>query len=176
MEESNVKGFYQSAMQYGTYLGIFWAIMYIMLFESFSSPMISMVAMAMFIASPFFAGNLAIRYRKTECGNYIKYPQAWTFLFCMYVCATLLSAMTNYIYLDFIDKGSFIMEMHNILSDVTIDPNTDPSMLKQIEAMAEVLSQLTPIKITWSFLSNNIFCSLLLPPIIAFFVRKNTEI
>lgn len=176
MEQSNRSIFYQDAMKYGTYLGAFWALTYILLFRSFNSPALSLLASAMFISSPFVAGKLTIRFRKNECGNYMKYPQAWTFLFCMYLCATLLSTLTNYIYLNYIDGGATLAEMTRILTEASSTQEIEVSAKEQLEAMTKFISGLTAGDMTWSLLHNNIFSSLVMPPIIAFFVRKNTQL
>ena len=159
-------------MQYGTYLGIFWAITYILLFKFPNSPMVSTMALTMYFCSPFFAGRLAAGYRRKECGDNIRYPQAWTFLFCMYICATLFSAMTNYIFFNIIDQGAFLMEFNDILSQAIGSPGIEDTLKVQLELMQDTISQLTATKIVWQLLNNNIFNSLALPPIIALFVRK----
>lgn len=172
MEQNFSKSFYQNAMQYGTYLGIFWAIMYILLFKFPTDPLLSTMAMTMLLASPFLACRLAINYRKKECGNNIKYPQAWTFLFCMYICATLFSTMTNYIFFNLIDQGSILMDFNNILSQLISTPGIDETAKTQFENIQDTLSRLTVNDIIWQLLNNNIFNSLTLPPIIALFARK----
>ena len=175
MEQTESKGFYQYAMQYGTYLGIFWAIMYILLFKFPYSPSLSSIALTILFCSPFLAGKFAINYRKKECGNNIKYPQAWTFLFCMYICATLFSAMTNYVFFNLIDQGSFMMEINNILSQMINSPDIEEATRVQFEEMQDWFSKQTVNDIIWQLLNNNIFSSLALPPIIALFVRNSTK-
>lgn len=172
MEQENSIGFYQSAMKYGTYLGIFWAIMYILLLKFNASPMLSMVAVGMFISSPFLACRFATSYRRQECGNSIKYPQAWTFLFCMYICATLFSGMTNYIYFSIIDQGQLMMDVNEMLSQIIATPGIDDASKMQFESMQDMISKLTIKDVIWQLLNNNILNSLTLPPIIALFVRK----
>ena len=172
MKQTDTKGFYQSAMQYGTYLGIYWAVMYILLFRSLYNPMLSTIAVAMVFTSPLLAYRFTIGYRKKECGDQIKYPQAWTFLFCMYICATLFSALTNYIFFNFMDQGAFLMEFNDILSQLIATPDIDSATKAQFEGVQDMLSQTTVNGIMWQLLNNNIFNPLILPPIIALFARK----
>lgn len=174
MEQENSKGFYQSAMKYGTYLGIFWAIMYILLLKFSASPMLSMIAVGMFIYSPFLASRFTVNYRRLECGDSIRYPQAWTFLFCMYICATLFSGMTNYIYFSIIDQGRLMMDVNEMLSQVIAAPGIEDASKIQFEEMQDMISKLTIKDVIWQLFNNNIFNSLTLPPIIAFFVRKTS--
>ena len=174
MEQAQSKEFYQSAMQCGTFLGIFWAIMYILLFKFPTDPILSTLSMAMMVSSPFVACSFAINYRKKECDNQIKYPQAWTFLFCMYICATLFSTLTNYIFLNIIDQGDFLINYNHILTETINTPGIDEITKLQFEKMQDMLLKLTASDIVWQILNSNIFCSLILPPIIALFVRKTS--
>ena len=150
-------------------------IMYILLFKFPTSPSFSAIAMTMLFCSPFLAGRFAINYRRKECNNDIKYPQAWTFLFCMYISATLFSAMTNYIFFNIIDQGSFMMDFNNILSQMISAPNIDEATRIQFEEMQDWFSKQTVNDIIWQLLNNNIFSSLALPPIIALFVRNSIK-
>jgi hypothetical protein len=176
MEQANSKGFYQNAMQYGTYLGIFWAMTYILLFKFPTNPIVSTMAMTMYFGSPFFACRLATVYRRKECNDNIKYPQAWTFLFFMYLCATLFSAMTNYIFFHLIDQGAFLMDFNDILSQIISAPDIEETAKMQFEQIQDALSQLTTKEIVWQLFNNNIFSSLALPPVIALFLKKQQKI
>ncbi|MBO5864588.1 MAG: DUF4199 domain-containing protein [Bacteroidaceae bacterium] len=174
MEQTHSKGFYNSAMKYGTYLGIFWAMIYILLLKFSTSPTISMIAVAMFIGSPFVAYRFAANYRKNECGNCIKFPQAWTFLFCMYICATLFSGITNYIYFGIIDQGRLLIDFNVMLSQIISSPEIDEVTKTQFENIQAFFSKLTIKDIVLQLLNNNIFNSLTLPPVIALFVKKTS--
>jgi hypothetical protein len=175
MEQNNLKGFYHNAMRCGTYLGIVWAIMYILLFKSYTSQLFSMVAMALLMASPFIACRLVVGYRKSECGDRMEFPQAWAFLTCMYICATLFSTLTNYIFFNLIDQGALLMEMNDILSQIIVTPGIAVEEKAGLESLQDELSQLTSTDLVWQLLSNNIFSSVIMPPVIATFARKNQQ-
>lgn len=172
MEQIKNKEFYQEAMRNGTYLGIVWAVMYIMLFNSINNIVFSFAASGLFIASPFIAFFLAVRYHKTECGNLISFSQAWKFIFLMYICATLLSATTNYIYLNYIDKGEFLLQTKELLSIASQTKGIDTATQEHLDTTKELFSHFTTGSLTWEFLKANILSCMALPPIIAFFVKK----
>ena len=176
MEQTKPSAFYQRAMRYGTYLGIIWAIMYIMVFNSLRTPFLGTVASILFISSPFIAKRFATRYRDEEYENGMAFPQAWTFLFCTYLFATLLSTFTNYIYLGFIDHGAFQMDAINIYTEVLKTPGIDEVAKEQIKAIQEMISQMSVRSMTISLMNSNIFSSLVLPPVIALFVRKKQQL
>ena len=172
MEQINIKDFYNNAMKYGTYLGIFWTVMYILLFKFYSNGGLSMLAMAMLFTSPFLACRFAKDFRKKECGDNLGYAQGWTFLFFMYICATLFSTMVNYIFFNIIDQGAIIMELNDTLSQIIATPNLEAETKVMFEDMQDIISRLTVNDLIWQLLGNNIFSSLTLPPIIAIFARR----
>ena len=176
MEQSKPTAFYQRAMRYGTYLGIIWAIMYIMVFNSLRIPFLGTAASVLFICSPFIAKRFATRYRDEEYGSGMAFPQAWTFLFCTYLFATLLSTFTNYIYLEFFDQGAFQMDAINIYAEVLKTPGIDEAAREQIKAIQEMISQMSVRSMTISLMNSNIFSSLVLPPVIALFVKKKQQL
>ena len=172
MEQINSKDFYQSAMRYGTYLGIAWALMYIFLFNGITAPMLLLIGMGLFCSSPFIAGKFVIRHHKSTCNGPVSYMQIWIFLSCMYLCASLLSTATNYIYLYCIDEGNLFSQADLILSEIAKDPNINAAELEDLKASRLFLSQLTIQDFTWEILKNNILNCFILPPVIATFVKK----
>lgn len=169
----NKKDFYQSSMYYGTMLGIVWSIMYILFFTGISSMTGLLACFSLFVASPFIAMSFAKKYRKEECNDIMNFRKAWIFLFYMYVCAGMFSAFVSFIYLRFIDNGTFFMSMQEILKAGAELPGTDEAMKQQIQAALEALASITPGNFVWQLLSNNMFNTSVLPLIIALFVRKN---
>ena len=172
MEQTNTQNFYQRAMHYGTLLGLVWSVMYVLIFKSIASPMLMSIALALYIGSPFIAARYAKSFRDKECGGVIKFPQAWTFLFCIYFCATLLSTLSNYIYLNFFDQGSFLLNAYNGLEEAIAIPGLEEGAKEQLKATQELMQQFTTNGIVWYLFSNNVMSSLTVPPIIALFIRK----
>ena len=175
MEQTKTKDFYHNAMKHGTYLGIFWTVMYILLFKFPGNGFLSMMAIAMLFTSPVLACRLAKDFRERECGGNLGYAQAWTFLFCMYICATLFSTMTSYIFFNFIDQGAILMELNDTLSQIIATPNLELETKTMFEEMQDIISRLTVKDLIWQLLGNNIMCSLTLPPIIAIFARRTIQ-
>ena len=171
MEQIDQKEFTNTAMKYGTYLGIVWTMMYVMLFNSLSTPILSLGAMGIIIYAPILSGILAIKFREAKCENTMSYSQAWKFLAIMHMCAALFSAMTNYLYLHFIDKGHFLASINASLSELA-ETATDPAVKELMVSTLEVYSNYTAIDLTWAFLNNNIFVYLILTSIIALSVKK----
>ena len=172
MEQIQTKDIYHNAMKYGTYQGIYWSVTYILLFKFPGSQFLSMAAMTMLLTSPLVALRFAKDYREKECGGSLGYAQAWTFLSCMYICATLFSTMAGYIFFNIIDQGAVLMEVNDTLSQIIATPNLELETKVMFEEMQDIVSRLTINDLIWQLLGNNILCSLAMPPIIAIFARK----
>lgn len=162
-------------MYYGTMLGIIWNIMYVLMFIGLKSPVLLLTCIALFIGSPFFAASFAKKYRRNECGNCIRYMQAFTFLYWMYICASLLSTLAMFLYFRFIDNGMFFATMQEILTASMNLPGIDETYRQQAEQALQIIRETTTSEFTWQILGNNILNSSILPFIIAIFVRRNNK-
>lgn len=162
-------------MYYGTMLGIIWSIMYVLMFIGLKSPVLLLTCIALFIGSPFFAASFAKKYRRNECGNCMRYMQAFTFLYWMYICASLLSTLAMFLYFRFIDNGMFFATMQEILTASMNLPGIDETYRQQAEQALQIIRETTTSEFTWQILGNNILNSSILPFIIAIFVRRNNK-
>lgn len=166
------KEFYQGAMYNGTILGAVWSIMYIMLFTGITNMLSLLLVTTLYIASPFIAAKLAIKYRRKECNNTMSYIQAWSFLLYMYICATLLSALVAYAYFAFLDGGAFFISLQNILEETKQIAGTDELLIQQIEQTTNIIDQTTTSDFVWQIMNNNLFNSSILPLVIAAFIKR----
>lgn len=167
--------FYQKAMLCGTILGGVWSVMYLLLFAGTTSMPALYLCMFLFFASPVIAVMLATNYRRKECDNAMSYLQAWIFIFYMYLCASLLSALVSFIYFRFLDSGMFFMTLQGMLAEITEMPNADAALVQQMQEAAKVLEQTTPTSFVWQLMSNNFMNATIIPLILAIFVRKKRE-
>lgn len=149
--------------------------MYVLVFIGLKSPVLLLTCIALFIGSPFFAASFAKKYRRNECGNCMRYMQAFTFLYWMYICASLLSTLAMFLYFRFIDNGMFFATMQEILTASMNLPGIDETYRQQAEQALQIIRETTTSEFTWQILGNNILNSSILPFIIAIFVRKNNK-
>jgi hypothetical protein len=173
--QNNNTALYHNAMRYGTLLGAIWSIMYILMFIGVGNTLLSICFIILFIGSPFIAAALANRYKKKECNGCLKYMQAWVFTYCMYICASILSAVVMLIYLKYIDNGMFFSSIQEILEEFIKIPGLDTATIQQLEAASTIITNTTTNDFVWEQLSNNILSASLLPFIIAIFVRSNKK-
>lgn len=169
------KDFYQSSMFYGTMLGIVWSVMYILFFAGVKSVMVLILCSMLLFSSPLFAIAFARKYRKEVCDDVMNFKQAWIFLFYMYLCASLFSAFIAFIYLKFIDGGTFFLSLQEILQAGTELAGTDEVLKQQMQLLTDAAASITPESFVWQTLNNNMFNASVLPIALALFVRKNKK-
>jgi hypothetical protein len=175
MNTQTNKEFYQSAMRNGTVLGAVWSIMYLLLFAGTANMLSLFTCLVLYFASPFIAAKLAIKFRRNECENRMGYMQAWTFVFYMYICATLLSALVSYIYLRFFDEGAFFMSLQTMLDESIKIAGTDELMIQQIKETQKIIDDTTTGSFVWQIMNNNLVSSTIMPLVIAIFVKNNDK-
>ena len=169
------KEFYQEAMRYGTTLGAVWSVTYLLLFVGVTNTTATFLFSLFYMASPFIAANLAIKYRKKECDNTMSYMQAWVFVWYMYICATLLSTLVAYIYFAFIDGGTFFASLQNILEESKNLLADDELLTQQMEQTINLIGQTTTNTFVWNIMSTSLFNSTFIPLVIALFVKRKNK-
>lgn len=165
------------AMHFGTYMGIYWIMKFILFPLGLSIPFLLLLFVVMTLGVPFMGYFYARMYRNKVCGGYISFLQAWIFTVFMYMFASLLTAVAHYIYFRYID-GGFVVDTYLRLMQ---GPSATqlPGMggyVDQFKSMLELISSLSPIDITLQLLSQNVFyCSILAVPIALFVTRRNKK-
>lgn len=96
------------AMLFGTYMGGFWILKFILFPVGLSVPFLLFLFMGLTLCVPFMGYYYARMYRNQVCGGGISFLHAWIFTVFMYMFAALLAAVAHYIYFRFIDHGYVI--------------------------------------------------------------------
>lgn len=169
------KLFNNEAMRSGTLLGLLWIASYTVALGNITNPIYALLFSAMNIASPFYAGYLAISFRKKHCDNSLRYIQAWYFLLIEYLCASLLTAMAMFIYLHFIDSAALSNFMNKILDTLRAEPQIYSAMSGDIEQMSTIYANMSTRDIVLNFATSNLMNGSILAPIIALFVKRNPK-
>lgn len=104
-------------MLFGTYLGGYWILKFILFPLGLTTPFLSFLFMGLTICVPFMGYYYVRMYRNTACGGSISFLHAWIFTVFMYMFAALLTAMAHYIYFRFIDHG-FVINAYESQIDI----------------------------------------------------------
>ena len=96
------------AMHFGTYMGIYWILKFILFPLGFHIPFLSLLFVILTLAVPFIGYHYVKMYRDKICGGSIQFSHAVLFTIFMYMFASLLVAVAHYAYFQFIDHGFII--------------------------------------------------------------------
>ena len=162
------------AMLFGTYIGMYWILKFILFPIGLTVPFLALLFMGLTFCVPFMGYYYVRMYRNVACGGSISFLHAWVFTVFMYMFAALLTAVAHYIYFRFIDHGYIITACETVI-DALAQSNA-PGMDEYIATYREALEAarlLTPIDITMQLVSWNVFIgSILALPTSLFVMRR----
>ena len=144
------------AMLFGTYMGMYWILKFILFPLGFTIPFLLFLFMCLTLAVPFLGYHYAKMYRNKICGGTIV-------------------AVAHYIYFQFIDHGFIMNQYVNLMQQVTTElpgMENEKEMLKNAIDSAQALS---PIDITMQLLSSDVFFGSLIAIPTALFVMKRSR-
>lgn len=164
------------AMHFGTYMGIYWILKFILFPIGLTIPFILFLFVGLTLGVPFMGYHYVRMYRNKVCGGYISFMQAWIFTIFMYLFAALLSALAHYVYFRYIDNGFVADTYLKLLNNASGSQSAGMQpYMEQIEKMIELISSMTPIDITLQLLSQNVFYGTILAIPTALFVMKRNR-
>lgn len=177
---TNNKSYSQKyAMHFGTYMGIFWTLKFILFPLGFEIPFLMLLYICLTCAVPFMGYFYVRSYRDRTCDGTISFSHALIFSILMYMFASLLASVTHYIYFAFIDGGYIINEYSSAIEQLMSNTPGMENEKDALQTMIGELKSLTPIDITLQCLSSDIIlCSIISVPTALFArrVKKNTDI
>ena len=128
------KGYMQYAMLFGTYLGGYWILKFILFPLGLTIPFLSFLFVGLTLCVPFMGYYYVRMYRNTVCSGSISFLHAWIFTVFMYMFAALLTAVAHYVYFRFIDQGFVLNTYESLLNSLT--SHTIPGMDAYVEPVS----------------------------------------
>ncbi|KAA6338729.1 hypothetical protein EZS27_013282 [termite gut metagenome] len=171
MVTDNKISLHKCAMQFGTYMGIYWIAKFFLLPLGFTYSFLFFLFIGLTIGVPFMGYHYARMFRDKVCGGKIKLMPAWVFIFFMYVFAALLTAAVHYIYFRYMDNG-FIFDKYIEVLENGMSASGWEGYFEQAREVIENIRSMTPIELTMQLLSQNVFYCSILALITAMFVKK----
>ena len=167
----------ESAMRYGTLMGIFWTLKFVLFPAGMSMPVLLMAFFLLTLIVPVAGFFFVRQYRDRECEGVLNFSRAFLFTSFMYMFAALFTAVAHYIYFRYIDHGMIIATYQDMLS--TMDQVTTDGMKESIDQFQQALdaiATLSPLEITVQLLTQNIFnCTMLAIPTALLVMRKKKK-
>lgn len=166
----------EHAMRYGTLMGIFWTLKFVLFPLGMHSPLLLVAFFLLTLIVPVVGFFFVRQYRDRECQGSIGFSQAFLFGSFMYLFAALFTAVTHYLYFRYLDNGLIIGTYQDMLTQMEqIATGSMQPSIEQFQQALDVISALSPLDLTMQLITQNIFyCTLLALPT-ALLVRRQPK-
>ena len=113
------KNFQEAAMRYGTVMGIFWTLKFVLFPLGMQSPLLLMAFFLLTLIVPIVGFFLVRQYRDRECEGVLTFSRAFLFTSFMYLFAALFVTIAHYIYFRYMDNGLIISTYQDMLNQMS---------------------------------------------------------
>lgn len=165
------------AMRYGTAMGIFWMLKFILFPLGMHTPFLQVLFFFLTIfVGPIWGYLLTKKYRDTQREGIMSFSHSFLFTAFMYMFAALFVSIIHYVYFRYIDNGLIVSTYQDMLNQMTVVATGEmKESMEQFHKALDIISNLTPLEITLQLLTQNIFyCSMLAVPT-ALLVMRNKK-
>ncbi len=162
----------------GAWVGLLWLVSFAGFIAEFRMPLLGTLALLVGVGSIVFAAMRLRRFRDTILPGIISFRRAFAYSFCIYFYASLIMALGQYAYFQFLD-GGYIMaqyaaqvgtpEFKELMTAAGVDE-------QGLSVAMDTLANLRPIDIAMQFLSTNLILGAAVSlPMAAMMARRNTR-
>ena len=170
------KNFQEAAMRYGTVMGIFWTLKFVLFPMGMQSPLLLMAFFLLTLIVPVAGFFLVRQYRDRECGGVLSFSRAFLFTSFMYLFAALFATIAHYVYFRYIDGGLIVITYQDMLTQMEAIATADmKASLDQFQQALDIIAALSPLEISIQLITQNVFyCTLIALPT-ALLVKRNPQ-
>ena len=163
-------------MHYGTLMGIFWTLKFVLFPMGMQSPLLLMAFFLLTLIVPVAGFFLVRQYRDRECGGVLSFSRAFLFTSFMYLFAALFATIAHYVYFRYIDGGLIVNTYQDMLTQMEAIATADmKASLDQFQQALDIIAALSPLEISIQLITQNVFyCTLIALPT-ALLVKRNPK-
>lgn len=162
----NLRGY---ASEYGTFVGAVWGLVFFMFVYGIrlNSNLLLFLGMLSFLVLPAVPCLFTLRLKRNLRDHMpMGFLRALLFSLNMLFYASLLQAAIVFVYFQWMDHGSLVQQVHDMLFMPEIQQAYRDAgatnMLKQFEQSLDLFAQQSPFSVALSWLTQNIFISVFL--------------
>ncbi len=165
------------ARQYGAFMGLIWILSFACFVGSVKEPMLSFAFDFSIILIPFLAGFFVRQYRDGVVGGFISFRRAFGFSMFIFFYATLLLAIAQWAYFQYLDGGMIVGNMMKIISTPEYEEVFKANQIDkaQLQAQLQQLAESRPIDFALAFMWLNIFAGIVISWIVALFAKRSRK-
>lgn len=157
------------AGQDGLLLALVWAASFAAILYLPQSLLGTMLA----VATPFVVGWRLLQFRNKVLDGVITFGRGFTYCLLMFVYASLLFCVGQFLYFRFIDNGTFHSILLTAMQVMQEMYKSQPEALAEIKTNFDTILSLTPIQLSLAFMMQNIFMGTLFSlPLALLFMRR----
>ena len=163
-------------MRYGTVMGIFWTLKFVLFPMGMQSPLLLMAFFLLTLIVPVAGFFLVRQYRDRECGGVLSFSRAFLFSSFMYLFAALFATIAHYVYFRYIDGGLIVNTYQDMITQMEAIATADmKASLDQFQQALDIIAALSPLEISIQLITQNVFyCTLIALPT-ALLVKRNPQ-
>ena len=163
-------------MRYGTVMGIFWTLKFVLFPMGMQSPLLLMAFFLLTLIVPVAGFFLVRQYRDRECGGVLSFSRAFLFTSFMYLFAALFATIAHYVYFRYIDGGLIVNTYQDMITQMEAIATADmKASLDQFQQALDIIAALSPLEISIQLITQNVFyCTLIALPT-ALLVKRNPK-
>lgn len=158
----------------GAYLGILWIISFACYLGGMTNQTLGLIGSIVAIASPLFALNRLKKFRDYARYGVISLGRAAAYYIYMFLYASVIFALAQYVYFAFIDGGYLMRSYISLMSTPEAEQIIKAYGLSKQEMTEslEMLQDISPIMIALNIMAMNITVGLVLSIPMALWVRR----
>ena len=158
----------------GAKLGLFWIVSFALFIGSFKYPVCGMLWMSTMVATPFLVAILTKLYSDKTPGKRISYRHAYAHSALTVFYASLIMAIAQWAYFQYLDHGQLMSRYASILSDPQFSKSLESMGYSKniLTKMIEQLRAMRPIDIALQLLWSNMIAGLLMSLTTALYVSS----
>ena len=148
----------------GAKLGVLWIISFALFVGNFHYPICGILWTATMVYTPFYVAILTKRYADEVCGGKIGYFQAYLHSMLTVFHASLILAIVQWAYFQYLDHGFIIEQYLSVLNDKEFTESFSRMGYSKdlITQMSEQLRKMRPIDIAIQLLWSNMVAGLVM--------------
>ena len=159
----------------GAYLGVAWIVSFAFYIYGLTNPTLGLLATLIAIGSPVLAALRLRKFRDYAREGVISFRRGVAYYVLMFLYASLLMALAQYVYFAFIDNGHLV----SAYTDIMATPEAAMMMkaygidAKQMSESISLMAQTDPIYIVLNILSMNVTIGIILSIPVAAILKRN---
>lgn len=160
----------------GFKLFVLWLISFILYVAGLKTSFLGTVALIFALITPFMSKRLLLSYRDTALDGVISFRRAWVYVIFHFFYASLLFAMAQFVYFNFMDKGYFMGQITEMLNEpATAQAMQQMGMGQGLAQAVADLSQMRPIDLVLNIMTSNLLIGLIIGLPLAIYAHRSSK-